>query len=424
MAQGSRVTVTDNQERPTTVKIKENERSMAQDQERKQSAEKIEQIYSAQNDNFYRPGRTRSLWLIIILAIIFGALAGLGGGIYILANGKIKIPFGQEINLSKYLPANQVNLTTEKKITVTQDSRVDELAKDFNAQLVNIFATKTTDSNSILDQSYYNQGAAGRGFALTSDGWLVFGKQIFNDWQKKYSVINGQSIAPAEKIIFDQANGVVFVKSSLKDLTAMKMTAQQDITPGQEVIIFAPDNSLIINSISNPNWHIVKQPTDLIHSTDQFSNYILLSSPVDQKYVGAPVVSLDRSIIGIVADKNSIKPCWQFNASVNQVLNNKKITHPFLGINYLSLAEINTTLPEYKNLNQNALVWGTPIKDSPANKAAIKDKDLIVKADGMPINQYYNLTDIVQGHKPGDTIELVIARQGVEKTLKIILGEK
>jgi serine protease Do len=423
MAQGSKITITDNEERSAGIKIKENERSTMQDQERKQSADRIEQIYSA-NDNFYQPRRGSSLWLVIILAIIFGIISGISGGVYVLANGKIKIPFGQEISLTKYLPSNQVNLTTEKKITVTQDSRVDELAKDFNAQLINIFATKTTESDSLLDQSYYGQGAVGRGLALTSDGWLIFGKQIFNDWQKNYSVINGQSIAQAEKIIFDSANGVVFVKSGLKDLTAMKIAAHQDITTGEQVIIFAPDDSLIINAISNPNFRSVKQPTDMVRSTDQFSDYILLASPVDQKFIGAPVISLDRSVIGIVADKNSIKPCWQFSDSINQVLNNKKITHPFLGINYLNLAEFNTTLPEFKNLNQNALIWGDPVKSSPADKAKIQDKDLIVKADGLPINQYYNLTDIIQGHKPGDTIELVVAREGIEKNIKIILGEK
>jgi len=105
-------------------------------------------------------------------------------------------------------------------------------------------------------------------------------------------------------------------------------------------------------------------------------------------------------------------------------LANKTITRPYIGLSYLDLSSLATPDPSLKNFNEGVLVWGDPALNSPAAKAGLLDQDLITKADGLPLNQYYSLRDIIQGHRPGDSIEVTVARKGVEKNIKLILTAK
>jgi serine protease Do len=69
------------------------------------------------------------------------------------------------------------------------------------------------------------------------------------------------------------------------------------------------------------------------------------------------------------------------------------------------------------------------IKDSPADKAGIKEDDILLEADGEKISEDNTLADILARHKVGDEIEFKILRgwmegKGKEISLKVKLEEK
>jgi serine protease Do len=69
------------------------------------------------------------------------------------------------------------------------------------------------------------------------------------------------------------------------------------------------------------------------------------------------------------------------------------------------------------------------IKNSPADKAGIKEDDIILEADGERITEDNTLADLLSKHKVGDEIEFKILRgwmegKGEEISLKVKLEEK
>ncbi len=61
---------------------------------------------------------------------------------------------------------------------------------------------------------------------------------------------------------------------------------------------------------------------------------------------------------------------------------------------------------------------------SPAEKAGLKEGDIVIKFDGKPIT---NIEDYMEGlskHKPGETVEIVVQREGKETSLKATLGSR
>ena len=62
--------------------------------------------------------------------------------------------------------------------------------------------------------------------------------------------------------------------------------------------------------------------------------------------------------------------------------------------------------------------------DSPAERAGLKAGDVIVEFDGKPVKDLYQYTDALQARKPGDTVSIVVVREGSRITLTATLGRR
>jgi len=61
---------------------------------------------------------------------------------------------------------------------------------------------------------------------------------------------------------------------------------------------------------------------------------------------------------------------------------------------------------------------------SPAEKAGVQKGDIIVEFGGDPVKDIYDYTNALQKHKPGDTVQVVVMRDGQRVTLTAVLGRR
>ncbi len=62
--------------------------------------------------------------------------------------------------------------------------------------------------------------------------------------------------------------------------------------------------------------------------------------------------------------------------------------------------------------------------DSPAAKGGLKGGDVIVKFGGKDVKDIDTYMNALSSHKPGETVEVVVKRDGKEETLKVTLGTR
>ncbi len=362
--------------------------------------------------------------LFVLLSLIFGAI----GAIFILTRQSIYLPFAGEISLQKYFPTREVNLTTEKKVTVTQDVRIAELIKNIKSQVVRLFESKSQAGSknlNFLDQIYTPNQSKGLAVVLSNDGWLLTSNSL--DPKTTFSVIinSENKIFPLEKIIQDIPSGFAFLKIKADNLPVAKLVNRDDLAVGQQILIFDQQNNVYLGQIRRINYRLVKKNEDLIRSTDYFSDFLLVDRDLSADYFsGATVFGLDGSLIGLVS-QNKIIPVWHFQDILPKVLQGKKIVRNYLGIDYLRIEEAPGLISErFRDLENGAIVYGNPLKGSPSDLAGIKNGDVIIKADGLPLTYSQDLTYLVQNKKSSDPLELVILRDGKEQSITTSLVQK
>ena len=410
----------------------------------------LKNLYENTPGRFEKPVHLgwRIILLTIILTLIFGFLAGLGGGLIVLITRTVKIPFYKEFNLDELLPKREITIKTKEVISVLPDEQVEELIKQVENQVVKIFLKKK-DPKKILEQIYRDEESLGQGFILTDDGWVV----AYGSYKTTESYViatSDKKIYPVKKILLDPLTDTIFLKIEAKNLEVTKLAESEEISLGQQVLILDGAGQVKVARIQNMNYESgIMNQENSIESTDKFSRFIQLDQEMENIFAGSPVVNLKGSVIGNVGRQkskvkshkleekkpeksmiNTVIPVTLFKSLINQVLKDGKnlangsyLARPSLGIDYLNLAQSRgITDKRYKDLRRGVLVWGSPVKDSPAEKAGFKNADVILKVNNDLVNGRHSLTELIQEYKVGDKVELTVLRGGKEEKVKVELG--
>jgi Tol biopolymer transport system component len=84
------------------------------------------------------------------------------------------------------------------------------------------------------------------------------------------------------------------------------------------------------------------------------------------------------------------------------------------------------SIPDYSAMESST--GGVKLADvrggSPADKAGIKGGDVLVEMAGTRIENLYDMTYALQDHKPGETVDVVVLRNGQRVTLRATLGSR
>jgi len=93
----------------------------------------------------------------------------------------------------------------------------------------------------------------------------------------------------------------------------------------------------------------------------------------------------------------------------------------FMGI-YLQDIDKDTQEALDLKSSRGVLVEGV-VDDSPADKAGLKEQDVILSFEGQKVDDSDQLRELLSGHKPGDEVEVRIIRDGSQKTIQLELGK-
>jgi len=411
------------------VNIKKSSRSQSLAKHQHKVGDHIDEFYNKKEfSSIDRPQRKGLGWGgVLMIAIIFGLIAGFVSTIFILEKQRIELPFGIEIDIEKFSSNQGQKVIEEKNITITSEDYLTDLRTELQDKIVRIFPSKIISeqtSLSFLEQIYAPWQTLGLGVILSSDGWLMTAVDLIEG--ESYIALSGNNkILEVEQVILDPISKISFLKIMSQDLPFVTLAKTKEALPGTTVVIFDKFRNLHLTEMSNPTASIIYETEDLVHSADEFSDYLRLNKETSiLSFPNGLLFNSNGSLLGLVSNDKIIS-AWHLPNCLSYISEKGKIARLYLGIDYIQVNETSGLLnPYFKDLTYGVIVYGPPLPDSPADKAGIKNADVIIKADGIILGSEQNLTYLIQEKFPEEQINLTVLRQGKEMEFNIILEEK
>ena len=152
---------------------------------------------------------------------------------------------------------------------------------------------------------------------------------------------------------------------------------------------------------------------------------------LSDEFKGSFLFNLSGDVLGLLDKNGAVEQISHFAGAIKSLLKNKVVVRPSLGVNYIDLSRVVSAIPtssgqgEYK---KGALIYKSikgisVIKGGVAEKAGLKEGDIIISVEGMEINEKNNLTDIIQQFIAGDKISITYLRNDKESEVEVELGE-
>ena len=361
----------------------------------------------------------------ILVAVIF-LLVGAGGmAVYNLVRSS----------------TNQNSLTARQAVkddgnlkTTNQEAVVENIVEKVSPSVVSIVTNVAV--NSIFGTA--NQEAAGSGIIVSNDGYIMTNKHVVADATSIDVVLSdGTTYDKVSLVGTDPMNDIAYLKiEGANNLTAATLGESSTVRVGQGVI--AIGNSLgqyqntVTDGIISGKGRPVTAGSGNGGSTESLTDLLQTDAAINPGNSGGPLLNHSGQVIGIntavAANAEGIGFAIPINAAkgtLKSVLAGKGVQRSYLGLRYV---QITAELAKKYNLatKQGAYVvseGGTAVlSGGPADKAGIKDKDIITKINGLAVGSQGGVSSLIGEYAPGDTIELTLLRGGGERTVKVTLG--
>lgn len=279
----------------------------------------------------------------------------------------------------------------------------------------------------------------GSGFIVSSDGIIVTNKHVVSDTKATYTVLtnDGKSYEAsvlARHPIFD----IAILKIQAHQLPTVHLGDSDALRLGQSVIAIGNAlgeyrNTVSVGVVSGLARNIVA--SDSSGSNESIENVIQTDAAINPGNSGGPLLNLRGEVIGInvatVSGAQNIGFAIPINVartSIESVEKSGEISIPYLGVRYISLNE--AVAKQYNlDVTSGALIKGTDNAyavepNSPADRAGLKEGDVILEMDGQKVDQTHSLAYLISQHSIGDRVTLKIKRGSDTQELRATLEKR
>ncbi len=293
-------------------------------------------------------------------------------------------------------------------------------------------------STSLFGQSY-DSSAAGTGIIVTADGYILTNKHVI-DGATKINVVldDGTTYENVKLVVTDPLNDIAFLKiSDVSDLKPAKLGNSKTITVGQQVIAIGNalgqyQNSVTSGIISGTGRSLTA--TDSTGSmSENLTDMIQTDAAINSGNSGGPLLNAAGEVIGInTATGSGVEnigfaiPIASVKGMLSQLIETGKAARAYIGVYSV---EITPDVAKEYNLPvstgvylYNSAKYSAIINNSPAEKAGLRDKDIITAVNGVKIGSAGSLGTLIGEYKPDDTVQLTVVRDGKEIAINVTLA--
>ena len=326
------------------------------------------------------------------------------------------------VEIAKRVEPSLVNISAEKTERVAVPSPFEEFENDpFFQRFFREFQFP-----SFPREQVYRRKTLGSGFIVSTNGYVLTNAHVVEGFDE-VTVITHSGASYKGKIVGrDERSDLALVKieNPKEPLQPIALGSSSNLQVGQIVAAFGNPfgvgQSMTVGIISALNRSQVVEEKSYV-------NLIQTDAALNPGNSGGPLVNLKGEVIGVNVAIASPGP---FNAGVGFAipidiakkilpqLEKGKVTRGYLGV---SIQSVTPDMEEVYGAREGALV--VEVKPgSPAEKAGIKEGDIIIRVDDKVIHNDGDLVEAIAYTQPGTRVILTIIRDKKEMKIPVTIG--
>ncbi len=276
-------------------------------------------------------------------------------------------------------------------------------------------------------------GGTGSGFIISPDGYMLTNHHVVTGADKitvRLQVADKEKDYEAKLIGSDSKTDIALLKIKREgnDTTPfpyIPMGDSKQVEVGEWVIAignpFGLSHTVTTGIVSAKGRDIGAGPYDEFIQTD---------ASINPGNSGGPLLNMKGEVIGIntaIISGNAggnvgigfAIPINMAAGIMKDLKEHGKVTRGWLGV---MIQKLTPDLAESFSLKTtNGALVSDVLPNGPAFKGGLKSGDVIVKFDGQPVEDVSELPRLVATVQPGETVDVVILRDGKEQTMRITI---
>ena len=269
------------------------------------------------------------------------------------------------------------------------------------------------------ERSYQTSGS---GVIISEDGYVITNNHVVQDAETINVVLNDKRSFVARLVGNDPSSDLAVIKIEADGLEPLQFGNSDEVKIGEWVLAVGNPFNLTstvtagIVSAKARNINILGNKM----SNAPIESFIQTDAAVNPGNSGGALVNLKGELVGIntaIASSTGSYTGYSFAIPSNIV---RKVTSDLIqygmtqkaniGVHF---AEMDFKLAEVKGIKSvRGIYIGYVIKDGAADKAGIKDGDIITSIDGKSVNSNAEFNEVLAQHSPGDVVKVAIERDG------------
>lgn len=307
---------------------------------------------------------------------------------------------------------------------------------------------QTTFQRDIFQEFFYGPGAGGRefkqygsgagsGVIVSSEGYIVTNNHVIENASEIEVILNDNSKYTAKVVGTDPATDIAVLKIEGSGFQPIPLGNSDDLKIGEWVL--AVGNPF--NLTSTVTAGIVSAKARNINLLSERSgkeivpieSFIQTDAAVNPGNSGGALVNTRGELVGIntaIASQTGSYSGYSFAVPVNlvQKVMRDLIDYGIVQRGYLGvqISDISQEIKEKNKLpNLKGVFLAKVIEDGSADKAGLKDGDVILKIGNKEVNSVASMQEEIGKRRPGDKVSVTIRKKDGDEVIKeLVLRNK
>ena len=266
--------------------------------------------------------------------------------------------------------------------------------------------------------------AAGSGFIISADGYVVTNNHVVSDASKVTVVFEDGDQREAEIVGIDDRTDLAVLKIEGAEELPFVTLSDDEVRVGEWVV--AVGNPFGLGGTVTAGI-ISARGRDIRGSA--YGDFLQIDAAVNTGNSGGPAFNLEGEVVGVNTaifspNGGNVGIAFAIPAQVvknvtTQLIENGTVTRGFLGV---GIQDVPRDIASSVGLDRprGALVT-EPTEGGPAEKAGLRRGDVIISVDGREIRDALDLSRTIASRDPGTAVSITFVRGGEEQTIEVTL---